>query len=416
MLSSQFENVLLEYKQDITVKKMGEPLIQRFMADADNDPSILTPKTKKLVDAIQDIELGPLFAKPDPDKPAPTEKELAKEKEKLAILKNQLAVSILTKLEETDPTKNKNYVQWLVRTYSKNTMPLEDVVPTIADYLDKFHKLKIKRHLKDADIGQYNNFEDFMNEIDTFPNDLIDDDEGKKKQYNAEKIYDENGILVIHPLDKEASCRYGRGTRWCTASTRGHNYFDSYNRKGPLYMLIPRRPNYTGEKYQFHFEDGVVADEKDDYLSEPQKYKLAADFPAIKDAFKAQAEKFGLLWLQQPKRTFDGSNFKVEEYVKNNAPYYLFKPTDTEEIFGMEKDDDGSMKVSKVTSNGYDSELSTIEEHDLFNKYPDLVTKFGIQGGNIISDPTITNTKNKASIEQHKNVIVMTDSTVIRLP
>ena len=51
MLSSQFENVLLEYKQDITVKKMGEPLIQRFMADADNDPSILTPKTKKLVDA-----------------------------------------------------------------------------------------------------------------------------------------------------------------------------------------------------------------------------------------------------------------------------------------------------------------------------------------------------------------------------
>ena len=86
-------------------------------------------------------------------------------------------------------------------------MPLEDVVSTIADYLDKFHKLKIKRHLKDADIGQYNNFEDFMNEIDTFPNDLIDDDEGKKKQYNAEKIYDENGILVIHPLDKEASCR-----------------------------------------------------------------------------------------------------------------------------------------------------------------------------------------------------------------
>ena len=78
MLSNQFENIILEYKQDITAKKMGEPLIQRFMADADNDPSILTPKTKKLVDAIQNIELGPLFAKPDPDKPAPTEKELAK--------------------------------------------------------------------------------------------------------------------------------------------------------------------------------------------------------------------------------------------------------------------------------------------------------------------------------------------------
>ena len=60
MLSNQFENIILEYKQDITARKMGEPLIQRFMADANENPSILTPKTKKLVDAIQDIELGPL--------------------------------------------------------------------------------------------------------------------------------------------------------------------------------------------------------------------------------------------------------------------------------------------------------------------------------------------------------------------
>ena len=52
MLSNQFENIILEYKQDITAKKMGEPLIQRFMADADNNPTILTPQTKKIVDAI----------------------------------------------------------------------------------------------------------------------------------------------------------------------------------------------------------------------------------------------------------------------------------------------------------------------------------------------------------------------------
>ena len=47
MLFEQFQNVILEYKQDITAKKMGEPLIQRFMADADNNPAILTPTTKK---------------------------------------------------------------------------------------------------------------------------------------------------------------------------------------------------------------------------------------------------------------------------------------------------------------------------------------------------------------------------------
>jgi hypothetical protein len=422
MLSNQFENIILEYKQDITAKKMGEPLIQRFMSDADNNPTILTPQTKKIVDAIQNIELGPLFNKPDPDKPAPTEEEKAKEAEKLAILKNQLAIKVLNKLEETDPTQNKEYVQWLARLYINGETNLEDVESTLADYLDKFHRLKTKHHLKNNDIGQYKDFDTFMNDMDLYPNDLIDDDQGKKKKYNADIIYDEKGILIVRPNDKEASCRYGRGTRWCTAATRGHNYFASYTSRGPLYMFMPRKPNHPGEKYQFHFEDGVVADETDSYLSQNQLIKLADDYPALKDAFKEQAEKFGLIWLQKPKRVHKGSNFNVEEYRKNDKPYYLMKPTDSDQIYGMESTDDGGMKVFDLSNSGsYSSgELNAIEEHDLFNNYPELVSKFKVKGANIISDPVVTDTKSNAKIEQHGNMIIMTDQhghkTAIRSP
>jgi hypothetical protein len=422
MLSNQFENIILEYKQDITAKKMGEPLIQRFMSDADNNPTILTPQTKKIVDAIQNIELGPLFNKPDPDKPAPTEEEKAKEAEKLAILKNQLAIKVLNKLEETDPTQNKEYVQWLARLYINGETNLEDVESTLADYLDKFHRLKTKHHLKNNDIGQYKDFDTFMNDMDLYPNDLIDDDQGKKKKYNADIIYDEKGILIVRPNDKEASCRYGRGTRWCTAATRGHNYFASYTSRGPLYMFMPRKPNHPGEKYQFHFEDGVVADETDSYLSQNHLIKLADDYPALKDAFKEQAEKFGLIWLQKPKRVHKGSNFNVEEYRKNDKPYYLMKPTDSDQIYGMENTDDGGMKVFDLSNSGsYSSgELNAIEEHDLFNNYPELVSKFKVKGANIISDPVVTDTKSNAKIEQHGNMIIMTDQhghkTAIRSP
>lgn len=90
-----------------------------------------------------------------------------------------------------------------------------------------------------------------MNDMDKYPNDLIDDDQGKKKQYNADIIYDEKGILIVRPNDKEASCRYGRGTRWCTAATRGHNYFASYTSRGPLYMFMPRKPKHPGENINF---------------------------------------------------------------------------------------------------------------------------------------------------------------------
>jgi hypothetical protein len=416
MLSSQFENLILEYKQDITVKKMGEPLVARFAKDVIQNPQQLAPETKKIVDALSKTEEALIHA-PNPEGATPEdlakiEAKKEKLKEKSFILKNQLAVKILGKLEDADPTPNKNYVQWLARTYINNDDSLEDVESTTADYLDKFHRLKIKHHLDNNDIGQYKDFDTFMNDMDKYPNDLIDDDQGKKKKYNADIIYDEKGILIVRPNDKEASCRYGRGTRWCTAATRGHNYFASYTSRGPLYMFMPRKPNHPGEKYQFHFEDGVVADETDSYLSQNELIKLTSDYPALKDAFKEQAEKHGLIWLQKPKRVHKGSNFNVEEYRKNDKPYYLMKPTDqVDQIYGMENTEYG-MKVFDLSDrNSYrgSNELNTIQEHDLFNNYPELVTKFGVKGANIVSDPTVTDTKNKAKIEQHGNIVVMTD-------
>ena len=415
MLSSQFENLILEYKQDITVKKMGEPLVARFLEDAQLNPNILSPQTKKIVDALVKTEERLIHA-PNPEGATPEdlakiEAEKEKLKEKSFILKNQLAVEILGRLEDADPTPNKNYVQWLARTYINNDDSFEDVESTTADFLDKFHRLKIKHHLDNNDIGQYKDFNTFMDDMAKYPNDLIDDDQGKKKKYNADIIYDEKGILIVRPNDVEASCRYGRGTRWCTAATKGNNYFDSYTSKGPLYMFMPRKPNHPGEKYQFHFENGVVADETDSYLSQNQKIKLANDYPALKDAFQKQAEKFGLIWLQKPKRVHKGSNFNVEEYRKNDNPYYLMKPTDkTDQIYGMENTDDG-MKIFNLSDSGsYNTgEMNTIQEHDLFNDYPELVTKFGVKGANLQSDPIVTDTKNKAKIEQHGNIIVMTD-------
>ena len=419
MLSSHFENLILEYKQDITVKKMGEPLVARFAKDVIANPQQLAPATKKIVDALGKAEEGyhtanaTLNTQTDLEPAAKTkiEKAMAKFKEQAFILKNQLAVKVLDKLEKADPTQNKQYVQWLARTYINNDMSLEDVESTTADFLDKFHRLKNKHHLENNDIGQYKDFDTFMNDMEKYPSDLIDDDEGKNKKYNADVIYDEKGILVIRPNDKEASCRYGRGTRWCTAATRGHNYFASYTNRGPLYMFMPRKPNHTGEKYQFHFEDGVVADEKDAYLNQNQLIKLASDYPALKDAFKEQAEKFGLIWLQKPKRVHKGSNFNVEEYRKNDKPYYLMKPTDQpDQIYGMEQTDEG-MKIFDLsaTSSYRSGELNAIQEHDLFNDYPELVSKFKVKGANIVSDPVVTQTKNNAKIEQHGDMVVMTD-------
>ena len=66
MLSNQFENIILEYKQDITAKKIGPPLITRFLEDAQLNPNILSPQTKKIVDALVKTEEALIHA-PNPE-------------------------------------------------------------------------------------------------------------------------------------------------------------------------------------------------------------------------------------------------------------------------------------------------------------------------------------------------------------
>jgi len=427
MLSSHFESILLEYKQSITAKKMGEALVGRLNVDVLSFPNLMTPKLEKAFQTMEkiDVQVTDFNNRKEnneikPEELTKLEPKIQKAQEQYKILENQIAVHILEKLEAADPTNNKGYVQWLARLYINGETSLEDIESTIADYLDKFHKLKVKRHLSNADIGQYKDFDAFMNDMDQYPNDVLDDDEAKNKTYKADKIYDENGVLIIHPKDKEAACRYGRGTRWCTASTRGHNYFASYNRRGPLYIFVPRKPDHPGEKYQFHFEDNVVADETDAYLDQDQLIRLVNRYPALKDAFQPQAEKHGLIYLQKPKRVMKGSNFKVEEYRKNEKPLYLMlgeMDVDGEygkqDIYMLWKKDpnDANYQIKKVGNSRYsdDTTLNVLEQHKLVNKYPELITKFGLKTKHLKTDPTLSQTKAGADVEMHGDTTILKD-------
>ena len=60
------------------------------------------------------------------------------------------------------------------------------------------------------------------------------------------------------PFTRGASCRLGRGTRWCTASTSDRNAFDDYSTKGPLLVW---RGFESGKRFQFHLREPNFQDE-----------------------------------------------------------------------------------------------------------------------------------------------------------
>jgi hypothetical protein len=165
---------------------------------------------------------------------------------------------------DADPSTNKNYTKWMIRTYiAGGIRHLEDLSRCKAA-LALFDKFKPRLPADQRDIGKIKKLSDLENLVEQFA-------EAKTgKQEKAEekaKIYKEIDTLysgpegkILIPKTEEASCFLGRGTKWCTAATESENYFDHYNTSGKLYIIL----NSDGSKYQFHFENEEFTDASDE--------------------------------------------------------------------------------------------------------------------------------------------------------
>ena len=209
-------------------------------------------------------------------------------------VKRALIDSYIESFENADPTPNKEYVQWMVRKFvdPKNMVKYEDYMGQLPAYLKKFHKLKQRRMLEypRSDINKYEDVPNFMNVIDEYP-DPERQESGKELKGNATEFYEDNDLRIIVPQDQNAACYYGRGTRWCTAATVGQNFFNSYSARGPLYIIIPKRPEHNGEKYQFSFAADQFMDESDDTIDNDRGNKLGEKYPQLGDIFKNEIQQ-----------------------------------------------------------------------------------------------------------------------------
>ena len=204
--------------------------------------------------------------------------------------------------EKADPTNNKKYLEWIVKSYTSDGIKkYEDLLLRVLPALQDYEYLKISKHLQKS-AQAYNDETNILNYCG-----LVGCSKGKFRQLGLEDLIEkyadvlakrtkqletaattkEEGTIVfegptvriIQPLTEAAACYYGKGTRWCTAATRGSNEFEEYIKDGPLYILIPKEPEYKGEKYQLHFESESYMNEEDDSVSFG---KLLQRFPDLK--------------------------------------------------------------------------------------------------------------------------------------
>ena len=182
----------------------------------------------------------------------------------------KISKDVFDKLVEIDPTSNKKYVDWLVRTYVKSDDKDLEHYKVIRD----FDKLLNKGVLPPdkRDINRYKSPEEVYDVVKHYEDVKTKGEiEREIKQTEAEKVFENDKAIVVKPKSKEASCYYGKGTKWCTAATSSYNYFDKYyldNMVNLYYVLVKG----SDEKYAVAvYPDG----KKEVYTAEDKRLPLS---------------------------------------------------------------------------------------------------------------------------------------------
>lgn len=229
---------------------------------------------------------------------------------------------------QADPT-GKKYVRWIVDSYVNGGIKRdEDLLSRVKPALEHYEYLKSRNILnktgqlweQETNIDNYcgivgctkKGFEKpGLEELIDKYKDQLKEEEKQVSKNTAVEIYNDGQIRIIQPTTMEDACYYGQSTKWCTAA-KNDNMFDYYNKKGPLYIIIPKNPRYKDEKYQLSFDTNQFMNEKDEQVSLDE---LVEEYSGI---------KVGLAKYFVPLEEINMVNWKIYRCVKEND-FQLFK-------------------------------------------------------------------------------------------
>jgi hypothetical protein len=147
-------------------------------------------------------------------------------------------------LDKRIVSKNKaKYAAFLIKFYTE-----PDVIELINEFDRMFQRLEKK------DINQYN-VEDLRKILQLA---------GKKKTETqiktegAKKVYENAKVSVYHILNREASCLYGAGTKWCTTASEQQNMFRYYHAGHNLYYILSKYRQKEDPLYKI----AIIVDDK----------------------------------------------------------------------------------------------------------------------------------------------------------
>ena len=130
------------------------------------------------------------------------------------------AAGVIDYLSGADPSGNNKYLQWSAKQVERSDsddIDTEDTAREVSGAVMDFHKYS--QRLKNKDINQYKDYKDIVRDVRDIKAILTNKE---KRQQEKEKmsgessvVYESDNYFVVRPDTEEASCYFGRDTKWC---------------------------------------------------------------------------------------------------------------------------------------------------------------------------------------------------------
>lgn len=203
----------------------------------------------------------------------------------------ELAQSI-DKLVADDPSGKQKYLKWQVSQLLRGE-PVDEIVSLVRQFY------KHSSRLEQKDLNQYKTLGELRAAFET-----LGDSKGEQKKIDKDNVYKSTDIvyqddrfLVVRPESKDASCYFGRGTRWCVSATKSENFFRDYALTNVLlYFILDRNadPDTALNKiaYAFSSEGLEIFDSSDTPISNDDVNTYLGDrYTAIVEKIQQHKDK-----------------------------------------------------------------------------------------------------------------------------
>ena len=153
---------------------------------------------------------------------------------------------------------NQKYLEWIARVWSEKVSTPENIKIQKTDgtvwsgvlngtlsTVEEFDR--VRPNLKKKDLYQYRDRQEVVNALQDWQKEKTRNIETHSE---SEVVYEDDRFKVVVPNSHTASCYYGAGTRWCTASLDNPGHFTNYDKEGKLFYILDKTAPTSNQYYK----------------------------------------------------------------------------------------------------------------------------------------------------------------------